>query len=139
MARLVNDAVLDAALNYIADNGNTLHVCEGQPTEVTGGTLDDAGTVGTPPFVAELARFTVQTTTVNPDYAIADGDTNGRKLTISAQTNGSITTSGDANHLAITDNANNLIYVTTITTQTITSGGTVDTSAWDIEIADPTA
>jgi hypothetical protein len=29
------------------------------------------------------------------------------------------------------------VYVTTATAQTLTAGGTFDTNAWDIELADP--
>ena len=130
MARSVNDAVLDAALNYIADNGTTLHVCAGQPTSITTGTLAGA---------TELAEFTLTVGAGNGDYTLANGDVSGRKLTVAAQTGASITASGTADHLAITDGTSSLIYVTTVTSQAITSGGTVDTSAWDIEIEDPTA
>jgi hypothetical protein len=73
----------------------------------------------------------------NGDYTIADGDTNGRKLTVLQQTAMSITASGTANHIVL-DDGTTLLYVTTATAQALTSGGTVTVPAWDIEIADPT-
>lgn len=130
MPRFANDAVMDAALAYVADNGSHMQVCAGLPSGISAGVIQGA---------TELAEFTMTVGAGNGDYTLADGDTNGRKLTVSAKTGAPITASGNADHLAITDNANNLIYVTTISSQAITSGGTVDTSAWDIEIADPAA
>ena len=128
MAKIVEDAVLDAAFAEISSNAIRMHVCEGQPTTITTGTLS-GGT-----FVNELAVFTI----AGGDFTTANGDTNGRKVTVAAQTGASITTSGTADHLVLSDNNNRILYITTIASQAITSGGTVDTSAWDIEIADPT-
>lgn len=128
MARSVNDAVLDAALNHIADNGTRMDVCAGEPTTYTAATSTNS-----------LANFTLTAGAGNGDYTLANGDTSGRKVTVSAQTGATINTSGTADHLAITDGTSTLLFVTTITSQAITAGGTVDTNAWDIEIADPTA
>lgn len=135
MARSVNNTVLDAALAYVADNGVRLDVCATEPL-----TYAEATTTGDGSGAANsLATYTLTAGDGNGDYTIADGDTSGRKLTVAAQTGATIDQTGTADHLAITDNVSELIYVTTITSQGITSGGTVDTSAWDIEIADPTA
>ena len=67
----------------------------------------------------------------------ANGDTNGRKTTINQQAAIAVDSSGDATHIALCTGAA-LLYVTTCTTQTLTSGNTVTVPAWDIEIADPT-
>ena len=75
--------------------------------------------------------------TPGTDYTISNGDTNGRKVRMAAKSAVPIDTTGDATHIAICD-ATRLLYVTTCTTQTLTSGGTVDFPAWDVEIADPT-
>jgi hypothetical protein len=48
-----------------------------------------------------------------------------------------VDTSGTATHVALCD-ATRLLYVTTCTSQALTSGNTVNIPAWDIEIADPT-
>ena len=72
----------------------------------------------------------------NGDFVIADGDVSGRKVTISQQSDISITNTGDADHVAL-DDGTDLIYVTTATLQSLTSGGTVTVPAWDVEVADP--
>lgn len=128
MARFANDAVMDAALDYIANNGGRMDICATQPTTYTEATSTKS-----------LGSTTLTTGAGNGDYTKANGDTSGRKLTVAAQAGISIGTSGTADHLAITDGSATLIYVTTITSQAVTSGNTADTSAWDIEIADPTA
>lgn len=127
MARSVNNAVLDAALNYLADNGSTLHICAGEPT-----TYAEASGAN------ELGSTALATGDGN-DYTIADGDTSGRKVTVAAQLGVNITADGTADHLAITNGTDTLLYVTTITAQAVSNGNTADTSAWDAEIADPTA
>lgn len=72
----------------------------------------------------------------NGDYTIGDGDTSGRKVTVAQQADMSISSTGDADHVAL-DDGTDLIYVTTCTLQSLTSGGTVTAPAWDIEVADP--
>lgn len=71
------------------------------------------------------------------DFAKANGDTSGRKTTLAAKSGLSIHTTGTATHVATADAATKeLRDVTTSTSQLLTSGGTVDTPAWDHEIGD---
>ena len=73
------------------------------------------------------------------DFTKANGDVSGRKTTLAAKTGLSIHTSGTADHVAtIDDVTKTLLDVTTVTAQALTSGGTVDTGAWDHEIQDAT-
>ena len=73
------------------------------------------------------------------DFTKADGDTSGRKTTVGAQTGLTIHTTGTGNHVSIVDDASKVLSdVTTCGSQALTSGGTVDTSAFDHEVADPT-
>lgn len=121
MAKWQNDAFLDAAFAYISTNYDELYLCSAQPATYAeaSSTYKLAGITGT-----------------NGDVTgPANGDTSGRKLTIDAQTGISVTGSGDVTHVAICS-SDTLLYVTTCTTQTVTSGNTASTSAWDIEIAD---
>lgn len=69
--------------------------------------------------------------------APADGDTNGRKATVAASNGNTADANGTATHVSLID-ATVLLYVTTCTSQAITSGNTVNIGAWDVEIADPT-
>lgn len=72
------------------------------------------------------------------DFTKANGDTSGRKTTLGAKTGHSIHTSGTATHVATLDDATKeLRDVTTCPSQALTSGGTVDTSAFAHEIGDP--
>lgn len=121
MAKFANDAVMDAALNELKNNGNLMIACSAQPTTrteaVTTYALADVAMSGT-------------------DFTLANGDTSGRKLTVAAKSAVTVDTSGAANHVAIVDGSR-LLYVTTCTSQALTSGNTVNFPAWDIEIADP--
>ena len=123
MGKLVHDDVLDAALNYIANNANRISVCSTQPTTYTQATS-----------TYKLAMSTSPTFT-----GPANGDTSGRKLTVDQEASINVDASGTAQHVALSDSANSkLLYVTTCTSQALTEGNTVTIPAWDIEIADPT-
>jgi hypothetical protein len=124
MPKTAPDAVMDAAFDYI-DQADVLRVCS---------TLD-----GTPTH-AEIVTATLASVAITPDtdFTKADGDTSGRKVTVAAKNGVSVTASGDANHIALTTTSGSVVrYVTTCTTQTLTSGNTVNIPAWDIEINDP--
>lgn len=121
MGKSTNNLVMDAALGVIAAC-TAQHVCSAQPT-----TLLEATTTYNLATVAMAGG----------DFAIANGDVNGRKVTMSAKAGVNITTSGTATHIALTDGVN-LIEVTTCTSQALTSGGTVDIPAWKHEIGAPT-
>ena len=119
MAKWANDLFMDAALDYLA-TGTTLLVCSSQPADRT----------------AALAAALADVVIDSGDFTKANGDTSGRKVTIGAQSNVPIDTSGTATHVAIIT-ASALLYVTTCTSQALTSGGTVTVPAWDVEVADP--
>ena len=124
MAKAVADDVLDAALDEIA-TATRLVVCSDEPANFAG--------------IAAVALADVVLTAGdgNGDYTIANGDTDGRKVTVAQQADIEIDTTGDATHVTL-DDGTTLQYVTTCTSQTLTDGGTVTVPAWDIEIADPT-
>lgn len=122
MAKACSDNYMDAMLALI-DDADTLTVCSAQPANVAG------------IAAVTLAAVALTPGAGNGDFTLANGDTNGRKLTIAQQASISITASGDATHVVLDDGTN--LYVTTCTTQTLTSGGTVTVPAWDIEVADP--
>ena len=125
MAKFVPDSTLDAFLDIIANDGLRVHICSTQPTTYTEAiTTYNLGTV---------------TTTAgdgNGDWVIANGDTSGRKLTLLQQTGVSISASGTAAHIAITDATDTLYAVTTCTSQAVTSGNTATINTFDIEISD---
>ena len=59
----------------------------------------------------------------------------GRKVIVAAQADVPIAVSGDANHVVIDDGTN--IYVTTCSSISLLSGGTVNVPTFDIEVRDP--
>ena len=122
MAKSVHNDVLDGAFNILND-GDIMTACSAEPT-----TRTEAVTTFK---LADVAM------TPGTDYTISDGDTNGRKVRMAARSAVPIDTTGTATHVAICD-ATRLLYVTTCTSQALTSGGTVDFPVWDVEIADPT-
>jgi hypothetical protein len=124
MAKVVDDVVLDGALNIIKNNAIRMAVCTTQPANYAG-----------------IAALTLATATMAPaDMIVANGDTSGRKLTMAAKSGVTITGAGTqtAGHVVLHDNAAVMHYVTTCNAQSLTNGGTVNIPAWKIEIADPT-
>lgn len=123
MAKAAPDVTLDTFLDGIATSVR-LTVTAGQPASFAG--------------IAAilLASATMIAGDGNGSYVIANGDVSGRKLRVLQQTDLSITASGDADHVNLDDGVT-LLYTTTATTQSLTSGGTVTVPEWDIEISDP--
>lgn len=120
MAKAVDDTVLDGALNII-DNATRQVVCSGQPANFAG--------------IAAVALADV--VMAGGDFTDANGDTNGRKVTVAAKSAVPVDSSGTATHVSL-DDGTTLLYVTTCTSQALTAANTVNIPAWDIEIADPT-
>lgn len=119
MGKVVHNDVLDAALNEIATaNGLCLNTSE--PATRAAAISDNLMPEATPAFTGP-----------------ADGDTNGRKITVDANNGNTADADGTATHVSLID-ASVLLYVTTCTSQAITNGNTVNIAAWDVEIADPT-
>ena len=122
MAKSVHDNVLDGAFDVL-DQGDLMIACSAEP-------LTRAEAVTTY-ALADVAMVP------NTDYTKANGDTSGRKVTVAAKSTVTVDATGTATHVAVVD-ATRLLYVTTCTSQALTSGNTVNFPAWDIEIADPT-
>jgi len=122
MGKSICDAFLDAALNYLKNNGVLLTVCNAEPTTYA----EASATFKLADVVIDSADFT----------GPADGDASGRKITVNQQADIPVDTSGTATHVAICAAAA-LILVTTCTSQALTSGNTVTVPAFDDEIADP--
>ena len=121
MAKAVDNSVLDAALGII-DNAIRMAVCSSQPAN----------------YAAIAAAKLAEATMAPGDFTIAAGDTSGRKVTMAAKSGVAITASGTATHIVLHDNASVMQYVTTCTSQALTSGNTVNIPAWKVEIAAPT-
>ena len=123
MAKSVHNDVLDGALTVIKNNCDKMTVCSAAPTTFAEGDSTYA--------LADVAM-------AGSDFAVADGDTSGRKVTAGQKSGVTVDNSGTATHVALLDTAGSrLLYVTTCTSQALTAGNTMTFEAWDIEIADP--
>lgn len=124
MAKFTDDSVLDAALTKVA-TATRMVVTSAQPANFAG------------IAAVALADVTLTAGDGNGDYTIAAGDTSGRKLTVAAQNSVTVDSSGTATHVCLDDGAT-LLHVTTVTSQALTSGNTVNVGAFDVEFADVT-
>ena len=125
MARSTSDTVLDQPGDYLKNNVTKMIATAGEPTNYTDATSNK-----------NLADVAMGST----DFTKADGDISGRKVTVAPKSGVTIGSSGDADHVALVDdNATELLYVTTATTQTLTAGNTMTFQSFDIEFRDPSA
>ena len=125
MVKLIPDAILDDMLGVIADAADRVDICSTQPTTYAEAT-----------DTYSLGDVTLNAGAGNGDWTLANGDTNGRKLTMAQQTGVTIDASGTAAHIAVTNGSDTLLAVTTCTSQAVTSGNTATINAFDIEISD---
>ena len=120
----ISDYVLDAALSKLDTEANRVDICSSEPTTYT----------------AATSTATLGNTTSITISAPTNGDTSGRKVTLSAITNASVTGTGTASHFAISDTSNSRLLATGSLSgggQSVTSGNTFSLTAVDIEIPDP--
>lgn len=122
MPRLENP-VYDAALQVLVSNGDRLDICSQEPTSYTEATSTYS--------LGNKTSITIGT--------IADGDVSGRKVTVSATTGGTIGSTGTATHYAISNTSGTQLLAAgqLTTSQSVVSGNTFTTQAFDIEIPDP--
>lgn len=118
MAKFIPDSIIDAQLATC--EGDAMHACSAQPTNY-----------------AEVTSYKLATQAIAAgNYGKANGDSSGRKNTLTPPAATPITTSGLASHVAITLGAT-LKLVTTCVPQTLTQGGTVDFGPFAHQVADP--
>lgn len=123
MAKQAPDAMIDAALDYVAGCDRMI-ACSAEPTS----------------YAEATGTYDLATATMTPvtDFTKAN-DTSGRKVTMAAKTGVTIDHSGTATHIALVKTGDSTLrYITTCTSQALTQGGTVDFPVWKINIADPT-
>ena len=124
MAKSVHDDVLDGALNTVKNNATRITVCSTQPTTVT--------------EAITTYKIAIKTISGTDFTGPVNGDTNGRKLTSNQHTAIPVDASSTALHVALVGiSSSRLYYVTTCTSQFLTSGNTVTIPAWDMELGDP--
>ncbi len=119
MGKYIPDTVIDAQL--AACEGDAVHACSAQPTTYT--------------EAAATYRLATQAI-VGGNYAKANGDTSGRKNTLTPPEATPIVATGLASHVAVTSGTT-LKMVTTCIAQQLTQGGTVDFGPFAHQISDP--
>lgn len=119
MAKWANDSALDALLDKVATSVQMV-VTTTQPST----------------RAAALTNPLASVAMTSGDFAKSDGSPNGRRLTVAQKSNIAVTATGSATHVCLVDGSD-LLYVTTVTTQTLTSGNTVTIPSWTITVADP--
>lgn len=124
MAKWMNDAGADAALDYWTD-ADKLIVCSAQPAT----------------YAEAVTTYALADVDLDAgDFTKANGDTSGRKVTVAAQTGLLIDTSGTPTHFALVKTGDTTLrYVTEASGGALTANGsnTCNTSAWKIEVRDP--
>jgi hypothetical protein len=122
MAKWQNDIILDTALDYIKNNVTQECVCSAQPTTYAEATA--------------TYKLAVKTGLTSGSFTgAANGSPDGRQLTVNQQASIAVDSTGDATHVALCSGSV-LLYVTTCTQQTLTSGNTVTVPAWIITLRD---
>ena len=118
----INDEVFDQGLDYATTNGTRIDICSSEPATY-----------------AAVSGVSLGNKTGATTGATTDGDVNGRKVVVSAITDGSVTGTGTASHWALTDGSSILVATGSLSaTQSVTSGNTFTLAAFDIAIADAT-
>jgi hypothetical protein len=117
----INDLAFDAAL-AVVDDATVLHICTAEPSSY-----------------ANVATVTLGNKTLSGAFTgPADRTPTGRKLTVAAQTAGSVTGNGSASHWALVDVSGTKVTASgaLASAQTVASGNTFSTTAFDIGIPD---
>ena len=124
--KLAGDNFLDGAFHYLAENGTLMVVAN--DSSVTYTEVDDSGD----------SRMLAKHALTSADYAFTTGDVSGRKVTVSSQDSVDVIRTGVAENLYILDTDNTeILLVTTISSQSLTTGNKVNIPSFDDEILDP--
>jgi hypothetical protein len=119
---LIADYIFDLALAELDTNVTHLYICSAEPTTFTQATSTFALGVKATPTVS----------------APANGAVNGRRVTVSAITDGSVSATGTATHWALTKTTGSTLMATGAlsASQAVTNGNTFTLAAYDVTIAD---
>lgn len=119
----LNDRVFDNGLTVLDTEANRLDICSQAPTTYTEAT----------------STYTLGNKTSLSVGSPADRSPTGRKVTVAAITDGTVSGTGTATHIAVVDTVNSrLLAVQALSaSQAVTSGNTFTLPAFDIGIPDP--
>jgi hypothetical protein len=123
MAKTLDDTVIDASLNVVKNGATQMAICSAQPMNYAEATAT---------YMLALKTGLTAGSFIGP----VNGTSSGRKLTKTAETGISVTNGGGAAFVALCSGSV-LLLVDTCTPQVLTAGNTVNTPAFEWEIADP--
>ncbi len=124
MAKRAPVETLDAQLDYVAGS-TALHICSSEPATFAAVGTSSLGTLAM----------------AGGDFTKSGTVPANRVLTIAAKSGVPITSTnaGSTLHLALVNTAGSTLrYVTTIPSQSLTSGNTANTGTWTITLSQPT-
>lgn len=118
----INDRVFDNGLTVLDTEVNRLDICSQEPTT----------------YAEATSTYTLGNKTSPTVGAPADRSPSGRKVTVSAITDGTVSGTGTASHWALTDTSNSRLLATgsLSASQSVTSGNTFTVTAFDVGIPD---
>lgn len=121
MADYIHPNAFDNGLVSITNaTSKVLHICSSQPANFAGVAAVSLGTKTSPTVGSPTSR-----------------SPNGRKVVISAITDGSVSANGTATHFALVDGSTLWAAGDLSSSQAVSSGNTFTLAAIDIGIADP--
>jgi hypothetical protein len=124
MGKYIADADLDLLADDLIANGDEMTLCETEPTTYTH--------AHTTYKLADVAL-------VSGDYTKANGDTDGRKVTITAKAGVTVDVTGTGHFVCINDTGSSILKrKATCNAIGVTESGTVDFPSWKITLRDPT-
>ena len=130
MAAYVNDVVLDAAANYIANNANRIAV----DSAASGGDYTLANTT------YMLGYKAMTTGSGGGSYTVENGLVSGRRCTVEQVTSLTISNTGTAVSVALLDTVNSRVLAETpINSTAVTATNTITVAEWGVEFRDAAA
>jgi hypothetical protein len=120
----IADSIFDLALAYLDTTVNRLDICSQEPATYT----------------AATSTYTLGNKATPTIGAPTDRSPNGRKVVVSAITDGSVTGTNTATHWALSYTTGSVLAATgqLSSSQAVTSGNTFTLGTFDIGIADAT-
>lgn len=118
----LNDRVLDNGLTVLDTEATRLDICSQEPTT----------------YAEATSTYTLGNKTSLSIGAPADRTPSGRKVTVAAISDGTVTGTGTATHWAIVDTGNSRLLATGAlsASQSVTSGNTFTLTSFDLGIPD---
>jgi len=132
MGKFIANAVFDAAFAEVTGNCNKICITDAEPAAYASCVLS-ASSSGN--LLADVSSITASDFT-----GPADGSTDGRKLTVDAQSSISVDATGSATHIVLVDTTSSgrmLVGTTLSATKSLTVGNKVDMPSWEVRLRDP--